>query len=277
MENGITFNRDTVINKTGDEFSFKGCKFGRDILIEGGVHFNVIGGFIGDRTIIRSGARVEGNSVVLGTESYLDRGAWIGGGSCFDEGAALNAGPWLHMGWNSQVNIARGVEIGEEVGLGIETKIFTHGAYLAVDMGFPSAWAPVKIGNRVWLPNAWVNPGVTIGDNVVVAAMSLINKDLPSGCFAAGIPAVVIEENKYPSPKELDKTLEQLKDVFICEMERTQIIICGDTYFHIANRAIEGPVTGKTEMVRNQLRRNGIRFKSTSIDGIYKPWDEAYA
>ena len=32
--------------------------------------------------------------------------------------------------------------------------------------------------DRVWLPNAWVNPGVTIGANVVVAARSLIHRPL---------------------------------------------------------------------------------------------------
>src|SRR3972149_2503911 len=73
MDKGITFAKDMIINRDEENFSFKGCKFGRDILVEAGVHFNVIGGEIGDRTIIRSGARVEGNSVVLGRESYLDQ------------------------------------------------------------------------------------------------------------------------------------------------------------------------------------------------------------
>ncbi|MFA6509946.1 MAG: hypothetical protein WCV62_05775 [Candidatus Peribacteraceae bacterium] len=267
----MTFTRDTKIEAG---FRFKGCTFGSDVLIEAGAVFNVIGGHIGDRTIIRSGARVEGNSVVLGRESYLDHGAWIGGGSCFDEGAFLNAGDWLHMGWNSQVNIARGVEIGHEAGIGIETKIFTHGAYLPVDFGFPAQWAPVKIGNRVWLPNAWVNPGVTIGDNVVVAARSLINSDLPSGCLAAGCPAKVLKENAYPSASRLEEVLGQLRGVSVREMERTTAIVCGETFFDIGCRIIEGPMTGATEAVRNQLRRNGIRFRYSPVDGMYRPWEE---
>lgn len=277
MEAGMTFTRDTVINETGGDFRFKGCTFGRGVRIEAGAVFNVIGGHIGDRTIIRSGARVEGNSVVLGRESYLDHGAWIGGGSCFDEGAFLNAGDWLHMGWNSQVNIARGVEIGHEVGIGIETKIFTHGAYLPVDFGFPVQWAPVKIGNRVWLPNAWVNPGVTIGDNVVVAARSLVNSDLPGGCLAAGCPARVLKEDAYPSKSRLDVAISQLRGITVKEMERTTIVICGGTFFDIAGRTIEGPMTGATEAVRNQLRRNGIRFRYTPIGGKYVRWEEAYS
>ncbi len=277
MEKGFLFARDTIINGSERNFCFKGCEFGREILIEAGVTFNVIGGYIGDRTIIRSGARVEGNSVVLGKESYLDHGAWIGGGSCFDEEAFLNAGDWLHMGWNSQINIARGVEAGHEVGVGIETKIFTHGAYLPIDFGFPAQWEGVKIGNRVWLPNAWVNPGVKIGDDVVVSARSLVNRDLPSGCLAGGIPVTILKEGAYPIKD--DSVLDQFvrPGITLKAANRSYIIICGDTYFDIIYRTIEGPVTADTERVKNQLRRNGIRFRFTSVNGFYKPWEEAYS
>lgn len=272
----IVFEKDTIINGEGGlSFKFKDCTFGRNVHIERGVAFNVIGGHIGDDTIIRSGARVEGNSVVLGRESYLDHGAWIGGGSCFDAGAFLNAGEWLHMGWNSQINIARGVEIGCECGIGIETKIFTHGAYLPIDFGFPAEWSPVKIGNRVWLPNAWVNPGVTIGDDVVVAARSLVNDDIPSGSMAGGIPARVIKERAYPS-RNFRCVVKSLSGMVECvvtkEMERTLIVIVGDTYFDIGLRTIEGRVTADTEKVKNQLRRNGIRFKYSPVDGEYREW-----
>ena len=264
-----------VINDNGEGDTFKDCTFGRHVEIEAGVYFNVIAGHIGDRTIIRSGARVEGNSVVIGRESYLDHGAVIGGGSCFDKDASLHAGDWLHMGWNSQINIARGVEIGDECGIGIETKIFTHGAYLPVDFGFPVQWGPVKFGNRVWLPNAWVNPNVTIGDNVVVAARSLVNSDLPGGCLAAGNPARVIKENAYPGMNKFDMIIPQLRGAVIKEVNNSVYVICGDTYFDIKARTIEGPVTDVSEAVKNQLRRNGIRFRFTAIEGLYVSWEDA--
>ena len=37
-------------------------------------------------------------------------------------------------------------------------------------------------------------PGVTIGDNCVIAAGSVVNKDIPSGVIAAGNPCKVIRE-----------------------------------------------------------------------------------
>ncbi|SHH31210.1 sugar O-acetyltransferase [Ferrimonas marina] len=51
----------------------------------------------------------------------------------------------------------------------------------------------ITIGNRVWLgANVSVCPGVTIGDNVVVGAGSVVTRDLPANTVCAGNPARVI-------------------------------------------------------------------------------------
>lgn len=48
----------------------------------------------------------------------------------------------------------------------------------------------VVIGNYVWLGNnVCVMPGITIGDGVVVGANSVVTKDIPPYCVAAGVPA----------------------------------------------------------------------------------------
>ncbi|MEI6197985.1 MAG: DapH/DapD/GlmU-related protein [Verrucomicrobiota bacterium] len=52
---------------------------------------------------------------------------------------------------------------------------------------------PVIIGNNVWLGSrVMVLKGVTIGDNSVIAAASVVTKSIPSNCIAAGNPAKVI-------------------------------------------------------------------------------------
>lgn len=52
---------------------------------------------------------------------------------------------------------------------------------------------PVSIGSRCWLgANVVVCPGVTIGDDCVIGAGSVVTKDIPSACVAAGNPAKVL-------------------------------------------------------------------------------------
>ena len=54
---------------------------------------------------------------------------------------------------------------------------------------------PITIGNNVWITtNVIILPGVTIGDNSVIGAGSVVSKDIPSNVFAAGNPCKVIKE-----------------------------------------------------------------------------------
>ncbi|MEE1536320.1 MAG: sugar O-acetyltransferase [Ruminococcus sp.] len=54
---------------------------------------------------------------------------------------------------------------------------------------------PVHIGKNCWIgAGAIILPGVTIGDQVVVGAGSVVTKDLPSNVVAVGNPCQVIRE-----------------------------------------------------------------------------------
>lgn len=256
-----------------------------DVYIANSVRLNCKHLEIGAGSSIGEGCVIEGHEVVIGREAWLDEGARIGGGSCHDPCAFLHAGDFLHMGKGSEINIARGVTIGDEAGIGIETKIFTHGAYLSEWEGFPVNFAPVQIGHRVWLPNAWVNPGVSIGDDVVVAARSLVNASIPAGALAAGIPARVIRERAFPRVLTASEQLQVLKRICVeinaisedaCAFMAGPlgIIGVGDARFDLEARTIKGPVTKQSEIARNQLRRHGIRFRY-SHDKEYAPWTES--
>jgi acetyltransferase-like isoleucine patch superfamily enzyme len=60
---------------------------------------------------------------------------------------------------------------------------------------FPGKKAPVRIGNNVWLGDSvTVCKGVTIGDNSVIGAGSVVTRDVPENTIAAGNPARVIAE-----------------------------------------------------------------------------------
>ena len=68
---------------------------------------------------------------------------------------------------------------------------------------------PIAVGSNVWIgANVSVLPGVTIGDNTIIGAGSVVNKDIPSNVIAVGNPCRVMrsitEEDKrrYPVWKE---------------------------------------------------------------------------
>lgn len=62
---------------------------------------------------------------------------------------------------------------------------------------------PITIGNRVWIGgSSVVCPGVTIGDNTVIGAGSVVTRDIPANVVAAGNPCRVIrpiteEDTRY--------------------------------------------------------------------------------
>lgn len=68
--------------------------------------------------------------------------------------------------------------------------------------------APITIGNDCWFGgNVTILPGVTIHDNVVVGAGSVVTHDLESGCVYAGNPAKKIKEIKKEDSIFLKKEL----------------------------------------------------------------------
>lgn len=255
---------------------------GKDVQIHPTARINVKHGFLGDRSILWEHVIIEGHHVEIGTEAFFNRYADLGGGSCFDPQAKLVAGDFLHVGLGAQINFCRPVTIGHEFGLG--GKVFTHGAYQSAWEGFPVQWGEVTIGDRVWIPNALVHPGVTIGSNVVIAAGSLVNRDIPSGCLAGGIPAKVIRENVYPRTLTAVEKREVFNDIFnqarriddeqhsYLQQATGAFCIDGDTVFDIDKRRIYGRVTKFTELLKHQLRRNGIRFRYFDEKGTYSPW-----
>jgi len=77
----------------------------------------------------------------------------------------------------------------------------------------------VVIGNNVYIgKDSCILKVVNIGDNVIIAAKSLINKNIPSDCVAAGIPArkiMGIEEYFYKRKKEyIDEAREYAFSIY---------------------------------------------------------------
>jgi len=180
---------------------------------------------IGSDGAVHEQGEISGVDIVIGRRLWMLAQAKIGGGSAFEGHSRLRIGHWAHLGVRSLLNTARPITIGDEVGLGTATCLYTHGAYASALDGKPVAFGPISIGDRTWIPGAIVNPSVSIGRDCVIGVGSLVTRDIPDGSFAAGIPAKVLKENAYPQP------LAGLKRfAFFLDFMRTFSEICSDRW-----------------------------------------------
>lgn len=106
------------------------------------------------------------------------------------------------------------VEIGDNVDMNFNFQILTHDWASRVFRNYYHELVPssgkVKIGNNIYFgTNVIVLKGVTIGDNCVIAAGSIITKSIPANSVVAGVPAKVI--------CSLDKYFEKRKQVCVEE------------------------------------------------------------
>ncbi len=63
-----------------------------------------------------------------------------------------------------------------------------------MDQGWDENKTDVSIGNDVWIgAKSVILPGVTIGDGAVIAAGSIVNKDVAPYSIVAGVPAKFIK------------------------------------------------------------------------------------
>ena len=83
-----------------------------------------------------------------------------------------------------------GITIGDGSLIGHNVVLATLNHGLSPDERHDLFPAPIHIGKNVWLgANVTVLPGVTIGDNDVIAAGAVVTKDVPADAVMAGVPA----------------------------------------------------------------------------------------
>ena len=84
------------------------------------------------------------------------------------------------------IRIGRQVTISQYAHLCAGTHDFTR-----ADMALQRP--PIEIGDRAWIcADAFVGPGVRIGDSSIIGARAVVVKDIPAGVIAAGHPAKVL-------------------------------------------------------------------------------------
>ena len=114
-----------------------------------------------------------------------------------DYGYNIEIGDNFFMNYNGVILDCAKVTFGDNVFVAPNCGFYCAGHPLDVEQrnqGLEYAY-PITIGNNVWIgANVAVLAGVTIGDDTVIGAGSVVNKDIPSGVIAAGNPCKVIRK-----------------------------------------------------------------------------------
>ena len=121
----------------------------------------------------------------LGYNIKIGKGVFINVGAVFLDPDSIEIGDYTMFGPDVHVYTANHPVITEDRIVKNENN----------DLTFTNFTRPVKIGSKCWIgARSTILPGVTIGDNVVIGAGSLVNKDIPDNSFAVGIPAKIKKE-----------------------------------------------------------------------------------
>jgi putative colanic acid biosynthesis acetyltransferase WcaF len=120
--------------------------------------------------------------------------------------------PWrLEVGdWTS---LAEGVEVYnfDWIRLGDQTVVSQRvflctGSHDYEDPTMPLTFKPIHIGHECWVAaEAFVGPGVDIGDRTVVGARAVVVKDLPPNMVCAGHPCRPLKPRRVKSEHEIKR------------------------------------------------------------------------
>lgn len=147
---------------------------------------NVSGLQVYGRCIVDAPGRIDvGSNVFVRSRGYnpveitVSRGAYLKiGDNCF-----INQG--VRIACSMEIQIGNGCLIGDEC-------VILDNDYHAMP-GTGIKAAPIIIMNNVWLATrVIVLRGITIGENSIVGAGSVVTKSIPANAFAAGQPARII-------------------------------------------------------------------------------------
>lgn len=150
--------------------------------------------------------------VRIGDSTIVDRGVIVAG--LQSEQSLFKIGSRCVVLHHTYINNAREVIIGDNVGIGGYCMIFTHGVWQNIFKGYPYEFGKVEIKDDAWLPwHVFVMPGVTIGKGATIAGGSVVTKDVPDYCLAAGVPAKIIKQENYPKQLSFEERNTLAKSV----------------------------------------------------------------
>ncbi|ACU06827.1 putative acetyltransferase [Flavobacteriaceae bacterium 3519-10] len=110
------------------------------------------------------------------------------------DNAKLNLGSG-YINRNVKIRCSNEITIGKNVAISENVTIWDSDGHAIIGRENDMT-KPVFIGNHVWIGNnVTILKGVQIGDNSVIAAGSVVIKDIPANCLAGGTPAKILKQD----------------------------------------------------------------------------------
>jgi acetyltransferase-like isoleucine patch superfamily enzyme len=114
-----------------------------------------------------------------------------------DDGGRLSISN-SYVGFGAVIVAGQSIEIEDDCAIAEMVVIRDQDHRFGVGPGLRESgaeYSPVRIGRNVWIGSkATILRGVSIGDNSVVGASSVVTKDIATGSVAVGVPAKVVRE-----------------------------------------------------------------------------------
>ena len=110
-------------------------------------------------------------------------------------GRHVHFGKWVYANYNLTLVDDTHIYVGDETMFGPNVTVATAGHPICPELRCKGLQynMPVRIGRNCWLgAGVIVLPGVTIGDNVVIGAGSVVTRDIPDNVVAVGNPCRVL-------------------------------------------------------------------------------------
>lgn len=121
-----------------------------------------------------------------------------------------DCGKNIHLGKSIFINAGchfqdqGGITIGDNTMIGHNVVLATLNHGIAPKDRRTVIPSPIVIGENVWIgSNSTILPGVTIGDNAIIAAGAVVCKDVPANVIVGGVPARVLKSIEQAKVKSV--------------------------------------------------------------------------
>lgn len=133
-------------------------------------------------------------------------------------GGKIIMGDYSQLGVNSKILSANSIIVGDYTAIATDTVVCDNNNHpvnpydrMVIRKTLPNSiersWiyadnAPIVIGKNCWIGQSCrICKGVTIGDGSIVAANSVVTKDVPANCIVAGNPAKIVKTDIHITTK----------------------------------------------------------------------------